>query len=567
MDEHPMNDPTQLRQQILALQQRNGELENRLAQQADVSPLDNVLLRRVHEQLEQRFDQTLAERRLFIELVDHSLANVFVIAPDLRLQAINRTGRQTFQRLHGFCLRVGDRLDEALAGLPQPLQCLLPLVNRALAGETVIESVAFDGPPYRRHYELRITPLHSDERPPFSACLFAYDITERTLEQERLREAEQALRQAQKMEAVGQLTGGIAHDFNNLLGGIFGALELAKPRLSGLQSDEVSRLFGIIEQNASKAASLVQRLLAFSRRQTLLPRATDIQQLVGDMLALLQSSLRSDIELIDRTASQLWPTCIDPSQLESALLNLCINARDAMPDGGTLVIHCENLEMTPAQAQRLRLAPGQYLHLRVEDNGQGMPVEVAQRAFEPFYTTKPLGQGTGLGLSMVYGFVQQSGGQMHLDSIPGNGTCVHLYLPRAENLPPPEPQSLPAPPPARSILLIEDQAAMKLVISELLSEAGYDVHAFASIDRALAALRKGLRPGLLVGNIALSDSPKGRQLIEMNAALTPGCTALLITGYATQTLADHDGLPTNIEIISSPFELKALLERVTHILG
>lgn len=567
MDEHPMNDPTQLRQQILALQQRNGELENRLAQQAEVSPLDNALLRRVHEQLEQRFDQTLAERRLFIELVDHSLANVFVIAPDLRLQAINRTARQTFQRLHGFCPRTGDRLDEALAGLPQPLQCLLPLVNRALAGETVIESVAFDGPPYRRHYELRITPLHSDERPPLSACLFAYDITERTLEQERLREAEQALRQAQKMEAVGQLTGGIAHDFNNLLGGIFGALELAKPRLCGPQNDEVSRLFGIIEQNASKAASLVQRLLAFSRRQTLLPRATDIHQLVGDMLALLQSSLRSDIHLIDCTASQLWPTCIDPSQLESALLNLCLNARDAMPDGGTLLIHCENLEMAPAQAQRLGLAPGQYLHLRVEDNGQGMPAEVAQRAIEPFYTTKPLGQGTGLGLSMVYGFVRQSGGQMHLDSIPGNGTCVHLYLPRAENLPPPEPQSLPAPPPARSILLVEDQAAMKLVISELLSEAGYDVHAFASTDRALAALRKGLRPGLLVGNIALSDSPKGRQLIEMNAALTPGCTALLITGYATQTLADHDGLPTNIEIISSPFELKTLLERVTHILG
>ncbi|MGC7839532.1 ATP-binding protein [Pseudomonas wayambapalatensis] len=562
-----MDDPTQLRQQILALQQRNGELENRLAQQAEMSPSDIVLMRRVHEQLEQRFDQTLAERRLFIELVDHSLANVFVIAPDLRLQAINRTARQTFQRLHGFCPRIGDRIDESLAGLEQPLHCLLPLVTRALAGETLIESVAFDGPPYRRHYELRITPLRSDDNPLLCACLFAYDITERTLEQERLYEAEQALRQAQKMEAVGQLTGGIAHDFNNLLGGIFGALELAKPRLGGPHNDEVSRLFDIIEQNASKAASLVQRLLAFSRRQTLLPRATDIQQLVGDMLALLQSSLRSDIQLIDRTASQLWPTCIDPSQLESALLNLCLNARDAMPHGGTLQIHCENLEMAPAQAQRLGLAAGQYLHLRVEDDGQGMPADVAQRAIEPFYTTKPLGQGTGLGLSMVYGFVRQSGGQMHLDSIPGSGTCVHLYLPRAETLQAHEPQRLSPPPTAQSILLVEDQAAMRLVISELLSEAGYDVHAFASPDRALAALRKGLRPHLLVGGTALSDSPKGQQLIEMNVALTPGCTTLLINGYATQTQAAHDGLPANTEVISNPFELKTLLERVTKILA
>ncbi|HGM5579957.1 TPA: ATP-binding protein [Pseudomonas putida] len=562
-----MDDPIQLRQQILMLQQRNSELESRLAQQAEIFPLDNDLLRRVHEQLEQRFDRTLAERRLFIELVDHSLANVFVIAQDLRLQAINRTARETFKRLHGFCPKIGDRLDEALAGLSQPLHCLLPLVTRALAGETLIESVAFDGPPYRRHYELRITPLLSDDGPPLGACLFAYDITERTLEQERLREAEQALRQAQKMEAVGQLTGGIAHDFNNLLGGIFGALELAKPRLCAPQNDEVSRLFGIIEQNASKAASLVQRLLAFSRRQTLLPRATDIQQLVGDMLALLQSSLRSDIQLIDRTASRLWPTCIDPSQLESALLNLCLNARDAMPQGGTLLIHCENLEMAPEQAQRLRLAPGQYLHVRVEDDGQGMPADVAQRAIEPFYTTKPLGQGTGLGLSMVYGFVRQSGGQMHLDSIPGSGTCVHLYLPRAETPQTHEPRSLSSPPTAQSILLVEDQAAMRLVVSELLSEAGYAVHAFSSTDRALAAVRKGLRPHLLIGGIALSGNPKGQQLIEMNASLTPDFATLLISGYATQTQAAHDGLPANTEVISSPFELKTLLERVTHILG
>jgi signal transduction histidine kinase len=254
-------------------------------------------------------------------------------------------------------------------------------------------------------------------------------VAERMREQERLKQAEEALRHSQKMEAVGQLTGGIAHDFNNLLTGIIGSLELLQARLSQGRLSEIDRYVAAAQGASKRAAALTHRLLAFSRRQTLDPKPTDVNRLVVGMEELIRRTVGPQITLDVVTAGGLWPALIDASQLEAALLNLCINARDAMPDGGRITIETANRWLDDSAAKERDL-PGQYLSLCVSDTGSGMSPDIMARAFDPFFTTKPIGQGTGLGLSMVYGFVRQSGGQVQIYSEVGLGTNMRLYLAR-----------------------------------------------------------------------------------------------------------------------------------------
>ncbi len=243
----------------------------------------------------------------------------------------------------------------------------------------------------------------------------ARDITEQRNQQEALDKTEDALRQAQKMEAVGQLTGGLAHDFNNLLTGISGALELMQIRLSQSRYKDIERYISMAQGAANRAAALTHRLLAFSRRQTLAPKAIDVNRLISGMTDLIKNTVGPGIGVVIVDAPDLWTTHVDPNQLENALLNLCINARDAMPDGGQLRIETVNRVLDSGEAFSLEMKAGEYVSLSVSDTGIGMSEEVAQRAFDPFYTTKPLGQGTGLGLSMIYGFAKQSGGRCGLN--------------------------------------------------------------------------------------------------------------------------------------------------------
>ena len=243
-------------------------------------------------------------------------------------------------------------------------------------------------------------------------------------------QVEAALRQAQKMEAVGQLTGGLAHDFNNVLTGISGSLELIGLRVSQGRAHELDRYVTAAQGAVARAGALTRRLLAFSRRETLDPKVVDANVLVTGMADLLRRTVGSSITLDTRLADGLWPTLCDPSQLDNALLNLCINARDAMPQGGTLTIGTANLVLGEREAGGMGVDAGEYVALRVADTGMGMPAEVVARAFDPFFTTKPPGQGTGLGLSMIYGFARQSQGQARIDSTPGQGTSVFIYLPR-----------------------------------------------------------------------------------------------------------------------------------------
>ena len=527
-------------------------------------------LQRLNNQLEQSILAAVAERELFATLVDHSVACVQVVDNQLRWQAINHQSLKDFHYLYDHVPSIGDSIEQTLCGNPDDCVLAVALWRRALAGETFIENGAFGNGERRRHYELRFNPLYDSNGQQQGAYLFAYDITQRIEEQQRLLRAEEALRQSQKMEAVGQLTGGIAHDFNNLLGGILGAQELMRQRLHQQRYAELAPMLDAINSSAHRAASLVHRLLAFSRRQTLQPQATHIGELVSGMQDLICRSVGPAIEVRCSFVADLWPTFIDPPQLESALLNLCINARDALPAGGIIVIRSDNFELNDAHSRPLDLAAGQYLCLSVEDNGSGMSPEVAERAIDPFFTTKPLGQGTGLGLSMAYGFVRQSGGQLRILSAPDRGTRVELYLPRHHQAPAVAAEK-PATPEAqvnngKRILLVEDQTALRMVIGEILEENGHQVETFDSGVAALSVLETGVQPDLLVSDIGLPGGLSGRQLAGIARLRYPGLPVLFITGY-DESAAHSDGqLPAGMRVLTKPFALEALVEKVGEML-
>ena len=400
----------------------------------------------------------------------------------------------------------------------------------------------------------------------FLYCV-ARDVTEQRRQQEALIKAEDALRQSQKMEAVGQLTGGLAHDFNNLLTGISGSLELLQLRISQGRFKDVERYISMAQGASNRAASLTHRLLAFSRRQTLDPKATNVNRLISGIRELISNTIGPAIEVQTREEEQLWTTLVDPNQLENALLNLCINARDAMPNGGRITIETSNCSFDQATARERELRPGDYVSLTVSDNGTGMSPEVAQRAFDPFYTTKPLGQGTGLGLSMIYGFAKQSGGQVRIDSIVGRGTKVYLFLPRHSDL---EVSSEDTVGSAGSIhagagetvLIVDDEPSVRMLITEVLGELGYTAIEAADGTSALRVLQSDARIDLLVTDVGLPGGMNGRQLADFGRIARPALKILFITGYAEKAVASGDQLDPGMEILTKPFAMEGLAARI-----
>jgi len=332
--------------------------------------------------------------------------------------------------------------------------------------------------------------------------------------------AEDALRHAQKMEAVGQLTGGIAHDFNNMLTGIIGSLDLMQRYIASGRADEIGRFTDAAVSSANRAAALTHRLLAFSRRQSLDRKTLNVNELIHSLEDLIRRTKGDPIELTLRLADNVWPVSTDVSQLENALLNLVINARDAMPDGGELLIETANVYLDGSDITTLEpVKAGDYLMLAVSDNGTGMTPSVRSKAFDPFFTTKPIGQGTGLGLSMIYGFAQQSGGHVSLDSLPGQGTCVRLYLPRLHSLVA-EPAvtetvtQTPAAATGETVVVVEDDPAVRMLVIDLLKELGYRAHEAEDAKGALPLLESDLRVDLLVTDVGLPGM-NGRQLAEI----------------------------------------------------
>ncbi|WP_405046777.1 ATP-binding protein [Pseudomonas sp. 3296] len=436
---------------------------------------------------------------------------------------------------------------------------LISLVTTALRGR-------------RRQYEARdrlIDLSQSELRLQNTLETLEQQVEERTAQ---LRHNEEALRQSQKMEAVGQLTGGIAHDFNNMLTGIIGSLELLRRRLARGRTEDLDGLIDLGVTSANRAAGLTHRLLAFSRRQSLDSKPVEMNTLVVSMGELLQRSINESIHLDMQLSDDLWVAEADPNQLESALLNLVLNARDAMPEGGTLAVNTSNQTLDSGfVAAHGNLQPGDYVVLRVSDTGCGMPESTITRAFDPFFTTKPIGQGTGLGLSMIYGFSKQSNGHVTIDSEVGRGTSVSVFLPRyrggelaEENLM--DIQQAPYAQDGETVLIVEDDPAVRVLVSAVLSELGYAFVEAGDADSAVPILDSAQRIDLLISDVGLPGM-NGRQLAEIGRQYRPDLKVLFITGYAEHAAVRGGFLDPGMQMITKPFTFDLLTAKVREMIS
>jgi PAS domain S-box-containing protein len=425
-----------------------------------------------------------------------------------------------------------------------------PYRYERIQGEGIVEAVA--------------TPVPHELGTQQRIVVSARDVT-------RQRRLEDQLRQAQKMEAVGQLTGGLAHDFNNLLAIISGSVEVFKRRAEQGKTEGVERYIDAAQNATRRAAALTQRLLAFSRRQTLDPKPTDVNRLVAGMEDLLRRTLGPAIALEVVGAGGLWATLVDPPQLENALLNLCINARDAMPDGGRLTIETANRWLDERVARERELPRGQYISLCVTDTGTGMPPDVVARAFDPFFTTKPIGQGTGLGLSMIYGFVRQSGGQVRIYSEVGQGTTLCLYLPRyigpMETAEVSEADHEADRGDGETVVVIDDEPMVRMILVTVLEEAGYRVIECSDGASGLKVLSSDIKVDLLITDVGLPGGLNGRQVADAARASRSNLKVLFVTGYAENAVVGNGHLEPGMEVLTKPFTMAALATKVSEILG
>jgi PAS domain S-box-containing protein len=378
------------------------------------------------------------------------------------------------------------------------------------------------------------------------------DITAEREAEIELSKAQDALRQAQKVEAIGQLTGGIAHDFNNLLTGIIGSLGLVRRRMATNNPDDIPRLMDAASAAALRAAALTHRLLTFGRRQSLDMRPNDVNRIVTGVEDLLQRTMGERIDMVCKLSDDLWTASTDANQLESALLNLAINARDAMPDGGRLTIETANAQLD-----------GEYVTVSVSDTGIGMPPEVLEKALDPFFTTKPVGEGTGLGLSVIYGFTKQSRGHLRIDSKVGQGTTVTLYLPRAlQDAIDLKPVALETPRGhGETILVVEDDATVRSIISDVLRDLGYNVLTAADARFAIPLLQSEGAIDLLISDVILPHV-NGRKLAETARTLRPALKVLFVSGYSEDAIVRADLIEAGMDMLTKPFALDTLGAKV-----
>lgn len=442
------------------------------------------------------------------------------------------------------------------------------LLDRPLHAET-LQSAA--------RAALRARVHQHETRQHLEALQRAAETLERRVD-ERTRELmvlQEQLHQAQKMEAIGQLTGGLAHDFNNLLLVISGGAESLQRLLNNVPLGEagprVDRAVRMITHGAERAASLTHRLLAFSRRQTLDAKLTDVSSLIAGMEDLIRRTIHPAIEVRTCFAEQLRTVLVDQAQLEAALLNLCINARDAMPDGGRLVIEATNVQVDVATAKRLAINAGGYVAISVTDTGTGMAPDVLARVFEPFFTTKPIGQGTGLGLSMVYGFARQTGGGIEIHSALGQGTTVRILLPQHDGA---AEQTKTQPPTdltsrttrAATVVVVDDEPLVRLLVAEALTEAGHHVLEAEDGPSGLKILHSDLEVDLLISDVGMPGGMNGRQMADAARQRRPGLRILFITGYAESAVLRQDSLEPGMHVMTKPFAIDGLTQRVQQIL-
>ncbi len=427
--------------------------------------------------------------------------------------------------------------------------------GRAAAGESVVYSGSMGA---GHELELRRTPM-----PDGGFVLTISDMTKRA-------QAEAVLREAQKMQAIGQLTGGIAHDFNNLLTVILGNLEFIRAKLNGEPALQLR-----IERAtwaAQRGATLTGQLLAFARKQPLAPQPIDLPETLPDLVPLLRRTLGEHIDVRYVESAGLWPALADPAQLESAVLNLALNARDAMPSGGRLTIELANMVLDQDYAaQHAEVAAGDYTMLAVSDTGHGMTPDILARVFEPFFTTKPDGKGTGLGMAMVFGFVKQSGGHVKIYSEPEQGTTVRIYLPRALNKAAPVQRLRPPielPRGTATVLLVEDEASVREIAVAILSDLGYRVLEAADGDEALRVFGTHMADiDLLLTDVVLPGKVRGRELAERVQAVRPSVGVLFMSGYTENSIVHHGRLDDGVQLLSKPFKRDDLARKVADVLA
>ena len=525
-------------------------------------------LAQLNDTLEQRIATALSERQVLADVVENSTAAVTVLSPEGRVLAINAANVTAFEEVFGKRPTVGCDLFELIADMPEDRAHLHQLWSRAFGGENFIVTQAFGHPSLaKRFFEVRFDALYDREGQQIGAVSTSYDVSTRVRAEAELAAAQQQLRQSQKMEAVGQLTGGLAHDFNNLLTGITGSLELMAIRTAQGRMADVEKYNMAAQGAAKRAAALTHRLLAFSRRQTLDPKPTHANRLIEGMLDMMQRTVGPAIETRFVPDNAIWTTLVDPNQLENALLNLTINARDAMPDGGTLTIETSNRVLDERVAEIHELEPGHYVAVCVSDTGTGMTPEVIAKAFDPFFTTKPIGLGTGLGLSMIYGFARQSNGNVRIHSIPGEGTTICIYLPQhageadSEAIMPDFGQA-PRARAGETVLVVDDEPSVRMLVSDVLEELGYAPIEAADGAAGLKILRSNTRIDLLISDVGLPGGMNGRQMADAARVGRPDLKVLFITGYAENAAIGGGQLAAGMHVMTKPFAMEALATRI-----
>ncbi len=455
--------------------------------------------------------------------------------------------------------------EEASAGLPERL-----LRTAVAEGHAEAEGwrVRKDGS--RFWANVIITALHDTDGNLRGFAKITRDITERRQQQVALEQNRKMLAQLQKMEALGHLTGGVAHDFNNLLTAVLGSVELLQRGAGQPDAQRTARLLSAVQRAAEQGAALTHRLLAFSRRQPLSPQIVDLNGLIGSMSEMLRRTLGESVTVETVLAAGLWSTHADPNQLENAVLNLAINARDAMPEGGKLTIETGNTYLDEAYAAaHSEVVPGQYVMIALSDSGEGMSEETMAHAFEPFYTTKPEGKGTGLGLSQVYGFAKQSGGHIKLYSELGCGTTVKIYLPRSTAAGQAQPSvsrsKAVATSQGESVLLVEDDPGVRMYSAEALTALGYDVLQASDAETALRLLEENPEIALLFTDVGLPGL-NGRRLAEQAKRHVPDLKVLYTTGYARNAIVHQGILDAGVDLLPKPFTVEALGRKLQQML-
>ncbi len=518
------------------------------------------ILAELNATLEARVDAAITEHKVLADIVESTDAFVQVVDPNFRFMAINRASANEFERIYGIRPRVGDSMLELLKHMPEQQAIVEAVWSRALAGEQFTEIGRFGDPNHaQRYYEMKFNPLHDRDGRRIGAYQFVYDVTQRLEDQERLAATESALRQAQKMEAVGQLTGGVAHDFNNLLMAITSGMYLLD---QPMDADRRRRVIESMRQAIERGTALTRQLLTFARRRPLAPKTVNLKEHLLGMQEMLQRSLRADVQVEMAFDDDLWPVDVDPGELELAILNICVNSRDAMPDGGTILISARNVRRTLLNLR------AHSVTVTVTDSGVGMTEDVLSRALEPCFTTKDVGKGSGLGLAQVYGFLTQSNGQVAIESVPGEGTTVSLTFPRSDKSPTAAAavaRALPADAERRAdrlqrsngnVLLVEDDLTVAELTVQMLESTGFSVLHAKSATAALDALSAGRRVDIVFSDVMMPGGMNGVDLAREIRKRRPGLPVILTTGYVEAARA---AMTEGLEVLVKPYPLEVLV--------